>query len=125
MTASLLAVSLVVAHFVGDWFCQTRQVALNKTKYVDVLLKHLFIVGCFVATPVLLLGHGDLGLRIVLLLVYVILHGAQDWNIWRLYEKGFYNPRIANSDNNWWYRFLAIDQMLHLSLLMVMFIPFT
>lgn len=115
----LTALLLIAGHFIGDWFCQTRYMARNKSKYISVLLMHVLIVVCVLNTFLLIVK--DFNDIYIPLLIYGLAHGIQDWFIWRIYARYYYNPQRGNDDNPAFFNTIAIDQMLHLGLLVYLF----
>lgn len=109
---------IIITHFVSDWILQPRSVARRKSSSFSWMLKHLLVI--FAVTLIFFLAAGILWW---LSIVYMILHGVQDWFLWRVYEycRGPYTPEYISSnkfaEDYWWYFTIAIDQILHLLLL--------
>jgi len=59
MTLTLILV-IVLAHFVGDFLCQSDWMALNKSKRWDAMAQHVIVYVAVLALPVLL-WLGDYG----------------------------------------------------------------
>lgn len=105
----MTVILIIVAHFVGDWFLQSRFMATNKSKNLTVLAQHLGIVAVTMAVPALL------SLSFFGLLLYVLLHGIQDWYLWRWADKFVdYNKPVL--EQKVIYDITALDQALHLTL---------
>lgn len=105
----MIPVLIILSHFVGDWFLQPRYMAMNKSKDLKVLGQHILIVGAVMAIPALVT------LNFLGLLVYLVLHGIQDWYLWR-YAHHFLDPDTPLSDQKVVYDFIALDQSIHLIL---------
>ena len=106
----------VILHFLFDWILQPREIAKTKSKNLKSLLKHLFhgigsisngiflIFFCltwFCNVPVtewFLFGWLNL-----------FFHGLIDWYLPKLFKPGLSERRMVNM--------VAVDQMLHLSIL--------
>lgn len=109
---------IIITHFVSDWILQPQSVARQKASSWAWMLKHIWII--FVATSMLfILGEGSIGLA----MLYTVLHGIQDRYIWRIYEwaRGPYTPEYLShnkfAEDYWWYFIVAVDQIIHLSML--------
>jgi hypothetical protein len=117
---------IIVTHFVSDWILQPRAIARRKASSVLWMGKHLLII--LVATFLLSIL---LGLSIEKVILYTVLytlaHGIQDRYIWRTYERfrGPYTEEFLShnryAEDYWWYFAIAVDQILHLSLLFWLF----
>ncbi len=116
------AIMLIVSHFVGDWFLQGRTIAENKSKSVPILCAHVCIIGVVMCAAFLLTGYPHTQATGIKLLMYLILHGLQDRYIWRYYEHTFHDPANPDRKGKPFYTTIAIDQMIHLSLLMYFFL---
>ncbi len=105
---------LLIAHFVGDFLCQPRVMALNKTKSLYYLSLHGLLVGVpvflvfFMFKPVLL--------ALSLTVIYVIVHCAQDFFVWTIAIRLF-----GESEKYWeekkFYDIIGFDQFLHVAFL--------
>lgn len=108
---SILALLLmIVGHFVGDWLLQSREIALAKSRHFPTLLKHLTRVQL---TLIPFYFVADIGLLPSVL--YITLHGLQDWYWWRYWGKRLDAETWFQQKT--FYDAIALDQMLHLSLL--------
>ena len=112
-------ISLILTHFLADWVMQPRWMAQRKSKEPFLCLYHGIITGLFLF---LTYGLNSLyGLKInweiaiIVSIVYLVCHSVQDWLIWRIYgkcmKKEFY-------EDYWFYSTIAIDQSIHLSLML-------
>ncbi len=122
MTTTTFAISLIAAHFIGDWLLQSRFIAQNKSKNLYVLGGHLCIVGAALCVAFLLTGYQHTQIAGIKFLIYILAHGVQDWFIWRFYAKYFHNPQKPDIENSAFFKTIAIDQFIHLSLLMYLFL---
>jgi hypothetical protein len=133
----LYIILLILAHFIGDWLFQTRYMALNKSKKFGVLLFHVILVSNFIGCVVLWHHnwHSDFAGP---LLINGIAHGIIDWNIWKIYAKirgdnafeldyhSYVNGEPAINKESvkhdyYFYSTIALDQMLHLTLIILLF----
>jgi len=131
-----LAIALVIYHFVFDWMLQEREVARAKHKCIDAMAKHLFIlwVGLIVMVWFFVSGETpkERGAAILLAFGYVLAHGIQDWLIWNGFKKFKLKGRefvelqvieqIQLQSDYWFWFTIALDQVLHLTLLLVLFL---
>jgi len=86
---------ILIAEYVGDFLLQSREMALNKSKNIHCLMRHLIAIFCCIAIT----GTG-LGLPAVYLAAcYVVIHGVQDWYIWKGYKYLIYK-RFKNKAEN-------------------------
>lgn len=113
--------SLLAAHFIGDWILQSREVAINKSKYFRVLLHHTAIVTACLLFAVIPFVPQD---RIIALLcINWATHIVIDWFGWRFYKRKFGNlPMDQHLNNYWFYTTIALDQFAHLSILFLIFL---
>jgi len=118
MVDKLFITLLVSAHFVGDWWFQSRWMATNKSSNKSVLLQHILIVTAFISIPVLF--YVPFTQAVLLLIVNGILHGLIDWNIWRGYKS-----KVPTDFEYWkdkrFYDTIASDQLLHIVILLILF----
>jgi hypothetical protein len=74
--------TILLAHYIGDWLFQTRYIAENKSKKLSVLFKHVSIYGL---TLLCLVGWSmPLETFCVWLAINVTAHAIQDWFLWRI-----------------------------------------
>ena len=115
--ALLIYLAIILTHFISDWFFQSRKVAENKSKDGAYMLLHMSIIFiCTIPLGVWLLG---VSAGIYAAEIYALIHGAQDWFVWRLYARLRPNQIVPDS---LFYKFVAGDQLLHLILLGVIFL---
>lgn len=110
-------VVMLFAHFLGDFLCQSRVIAENKSVDMSYLVLHGMIVGGFVFLG--LLPFYSIGANLTIVYSYMILHTLQDWFIWRAYKGKFESPiecEDVMGDNEFW-TVLGFDQCLHLLVL--------
>lgn len=142
-----LVITLVAAHFLGDWVLQPRWMAINKSKLSIVLFHHLMIVNTILSFVIFYPYHDYPISRVYYWLINIVAHGIIDWYIWRIYAKirgknlfyewdlfgdGKTEPiSIKEIDDGhfivrkdyWFYTTIAIDQFLHLTILFWLFLP--
>ncbi len=123
MTPMLMAILIVVTHFSVDWILQSRYEATNKSKNPLILLRHLalnqmafsWVAFCHVPGSHVWLNTAT--------------HGLIDWNIWRLYawchrnEPPEFMERNLYAKDYWFYFTIAVDQALHLTIALALFMP--
>jgi hypothetical protein len=125
MTPTLMAILIIVTHFSVDWILQTRYEATNKSKNPMILLRHLALNQ--IAFSWVIFGNQAIPLGFVWL--NTITHGLIDWNIWRLYawchrnEPPEFMERNLYAKDYWFYFTIAVDQMLHLTIALALFMP--
>ncbi len=108
-------IAIVIGHFIGDWLLQTREMALNKSKDVNWLLMHLGIL----SIPIFIVSfslHLSYNLCAVWFLTNIILHGIQDWNIWRI--AGYFLAKTCKTKEEAWntslfWNVVGLDIALH------------
>lgn len=109
---------IIITHFVSDWILQPRSVARRKSSSWSWMLKHLWVI--YAATSVLFF-FGEI--PVLLALPYTVLHGIQDRYIWQIYawHVGPYTPEYLShnkyAEDYWWFFTIAVDQIIHLSML--------
>jgi hypothetical protein len=123
---SIFAANLLMAHFVGDWWLQPREMAMKKSSDALTLLRHIVRVTGVLALPVLLVCPE----RWYLLGVNAAIHAIIDWNIWRGYKADVLEQVNFNSEKfaafEYWkdkrfYDIIATDQFLHLLTIFYLF----
>lgn len=118
---SLVVISFLAAHFIGDWLLQPRSMAHAKSSDPLVLAKHVSVVTLVLAIPVVLYARD----RIPLLLVNALLHAFIDWNVWSGYKDSI--PVDERATHRYWemkafWDTVACDQFMHLYLIAVLFL---
>ena len=82
-------VLILVAEYVGDFIFQSRDMALNKSKDVKVLFQHLSYIALMLFGVFVGMWLGGLYLPFHLIILYILsycmIHGIQDWYIWKGY----------------------------------------
>jgi hypothetical protein len=118
--SSSMMIGLMLTHVLTDWILQDRETAKNKSSNWRYLLPHLFII----YIGLLIWGYSN-GLyfrnSFVFALLNVILHGIIDKYLWTIYKYAVVKrfPEVRNGmsfeywEDNWFYNFIAIDQLLH------------
>jgi hypothetical protein len=104
-----LYIRLILAHFIGDFLLQFDKLYALKFKHISGVVLHTLIIYCCLITfswPYL-----DQGLLWAFLTGIALLHFVQDWAKIRF---------TKNSEHNLF--FFVLDQILHVSLLAVMFL---
>lgn len=120
--AKYLAVALIGAHFLSDWVLQTRYIAENKSKSWLVLGHHLGIIAGGICVAFILCGVPATPVILGKFALYILAHGIQDRYIWRFYEKHYHDPKRPDYKPKAFYNTIAVDQFIHLSLLMLFFL---
>jgi hypothetical protein len=124
MTKELtIVLSLLAAHFLGDWFLQSRNMAKNKSVYFHALLEHL--VAVTTCLSLLLLFFYNMGITptfpVQKLFINAVLHGIIDWFGWSFYKRG--KPtNFKYWEDKGFYDTIAIDQFLHITILFILFL---
>jgi hypothetical protein len=118
------AILIILQHFFFDWFCQNRWMAENKSKDLRILLAHVAII---FAGSLTLLAFFNIPLQA--LAANAVLHGFIDGNLWRLYSacnrhrSPDWHSHNMHCKDDWFWRTLAIDQTLHLTIALLLFLP--
>jgi uncharacterized protein DUF3307 len=118
---SHLAIILMAAHFIGDWWMQPRAMALTKSSSIKVLTLHVFIITLTLAPVVCLFAPQ----RWPLLLVNAALHAFIDWNVWSGYKASVPHNQLATFrywEDGRFYNTIAADQFMHLFLILLFFL---
>lgn len=110
-------VNILIAHWVGDFVCQTRHMADNKSKDIKVLLKHLGILHFWLGIVVLVHDWHMLWL----LIPNAIIHGLIDWNLWKPYKARVPKNHEYWKDHDFW-TILGLDQCIHMVTYAVLFL---
>jgi len=116
-------VSLLAAHFIGDWYCQSRQMALKKSSDFLTLLKHLVSVNIYLFCICVLFSI-SLSKICVAITINAIIHGLIDWNIWSNYKKSISKEKLETFEywkDKRFYDTIALDQFLHLATIFILF----
>ena len=114
--------ALIILHFVSDWILQPRSVAKHKTTNVVWMLKHLAIIHCTFSIFALIMGIPQW-----ICLVNTIAHGLIDKTVWKLFAliRGPFDEVYLKynkyAEDYWFYFTVAIDQIMHICLLIFLF----
>jgi len=109
--------TLIMAHFYGDWYFQSREMAHKKSSSIKMLLQHLFLVALPLGFFIICLRPE----RIKLLPIYLVIHGVQDWFLWRGYKADHPDPTFEYWKDKRFYDLIAIDQGIHLITIIALF----
>jgi len=108
---------LLISHFVGDFVLQSRKIATTKSSNLSSLLIHLTILFCSLI-PISLY----LKISLFIPLLYCILHGIQDWFIWKGYKiLHSIQSRPVYYEDHLFYSTIGFDQLLHTIILLTLF----
>lgn len=125
-----VVLTFLIAHFFGDWFCQPRWMARKKSENLLILLAHLaivtawlgaglFFLHCFKVLPTTeALFQAPMTMKLTF---NAVIHGAIDWNIWRNYKNSIHMDFEYWKDKRF-YDTIAMDQLLHLGTLAILFL---
>jgi len=118
----MIEYSVIILHFLSDWILQPRAVAKQKASSWKWMAKHLAVIHVIFAILAFYTGVSQW-----LVLVNTLLHGIIDKFIWKSFEKvrGPYTKEYLDhnryAEDYWFYFTIAIDQMIHLIILMWIF----
>ena len=100
----LIIYVLLVAHFVGDFICQTDWMAANKSKRWDALMEHVLVYSTVLAVCVFPIS----GNAIDWLVINMGAHFVQDAITSRI------NARLWQAnERHWFFVGIGADQLLH------------
>lgn len=110
---------LVIIHWVADFFCQTDDMAINKSKSNYWLTIHVLVY-----SAVLIVGTGFLnfepGRWVPFFMINGVLHWITDYytSRWTSYlfqkaEKHPFEKVYLNSWRHWFFTVIGIDQVIH------------
>lgn len=114
--------ALIILHFLSDWILQPRAVAKRKTTNIMWLLKHLIVIHCTFA-----LFSFVVGIPQWVCLINTVAHGLIDKTVWKLFSltRGPFNEEYLkynkHAEDYWFYFTIAVDQTLHICLLIFLF----
>lgn len=95
MTILIPLIVILIAEYVGDFLLQNREMALNKSKDITVLFAHLvqiFIMLCIgLYIAIIVWFQIPAYVAILFSLSYCLIHGIQDWYIWKGYQRIVYH----------------------------------
>ena len=117
-----LVIALIIGHFLLDWILQPRKMAKQKSSDFKTLLAHLAIN--FIGLLLITWAFSGISLPTLLLLnlINIITHGIIDWNIWTLAKNIMSRYQDEVKREYIFYSIIAIDQSLHLTILMLLFL---
>lgn len=109
-----LPLSIIVAHTVGDWFCQSDWMALNKSKSNKALTAHTLVYSLF------LLPWG-----LTFWALNFNLHWLVDYVTSRITSKlWFFRPYgesnmwfYVDGKRHWFFSMIGLDQLIHFTIL--------
>ena len=117
-----MIILLLISHFIGDFALQSRKIATTKSTKLTSLSIHLGILFLSLL-PITFLMKASFYIPIL----YCILHGIQDWFIWKGYKQ-FYTFRQSYGrlpppfqEDHWFYFTIGFDQLLHIIILLFLF----
>ena len=116
----VLLAYLITAHFIGDYYLQTRRVAMEKSKDPGVMGMH----GFFLLIPFVIVAVAFFSLKVlVFALVYVVIHCFQDWFIWRSYKRKVENKGLTFEywKDKEFYDTIGLDGWLHIMTILVLY----
>ncbi len=116
-----LYIYIIIIHFVGDWMLQRRKVAENKTTSILAMGEHVILVALSLL-PLFLFSKTSL----YSLGIYLAVHVIQDLIVWKTFIIYAKSQQKLMSDpypywkSYWFYFTIALDQILHLTLLIIL-----
>jgi len=147
MLAILSLIIILISEYIGDFVLQSRKMALAKSTNFNVLMKHVVTVigtvfigasvgfGILWQSPMALVGSAAYAV------IYGIIHGIQDWYIWKGYhsivkerfritKSGDYDNKgiksfMENKDyaeDKVFYDFIGLDRILHTITLILLWV---
>jgi hypothetical protein len=117
------AIVLMWIHFVSDWMLQPRAVAKRKTVSVKWMGMHVGIIYVCFAIYALIMG-----IAWWIPVLNAVLHAVIDKVVWKGFElhRGPFNvayrEKNAYAEDWWFYTYIGADQILHTTLLFVLFL---
>jgi len=116
---------IIILHFLSDWIFQPRSVAKRKSSSLKWMAKHLIVI-YLVFTVLAIYLH----IPHYWVILNTVSHFIIDKNIWTLYKKirvgddypKEYLEKNKYAEDYWYFFTIAIDQIIHLSILMFIFI---
>ena len=127
----MILIYMFFLHFIADFALQSREMGKNKSKKVEFLIKHCLIQGVVFFVGLLPL-YGTLAAPFAI--INMLIHGAIDWHIWRLYMVSVLyrqfdkkipwkdRPKLVSKKYPFWedhyfYLTIGFDQFLHMTTL--------
>ena len=117
MISILNIILIVLAHLVGDWLWQSREMALTKSSSFKVLIEHVSRVMIMQSIP----GHfifKEIGFEPLFIWIGLnfTLHAIQDWFIWRIAAKKLLKScktKAEAYETRTFWNVVGVDQALH------------
>lgn len=113
---SFFSIILVLAsHFIGDWYLQSREDAVNKSKDSKVLRSHILTVMACTFLAFVFIGNPFAALALTL--IYGAIHYYQDALIYNMLLPPELPPGVTVTEYKPLWDVIALDQFLHLAVL--------
>ena len=115
---------MILLHFLSDFILQPNVIAENKSKDWRYMFLHMVIIYAVFGPFAYWVGASQW-----LVALYVCLHGLQDTYVWGAFKKYAHN-RLNREDyikynlhvkDGWFWITIAIDQSIHICLLIFLF----
>jgi hypothetical protein len=121
-----LILIIVIGHFVGDWLCQSREIAESKHDKFSSALLHSALTNAILWVFLITLpsfvevNEHFLLKSIAFFLTFLVLHLIQDGILWMFYYD-LRRIRFAEKveHDKIFFNTIAVDQIIHLSLLFI------
>ena len=117
--------------YIGDFYFQTREIALRKSNEIKILLLHSFLLGFILFGGFFFFTKLTFSIILQITISYSLLHGIQDWFLWRGYKERraprFLEYQQQGKEYPYWedkmfYDFIGLDRTLHIiTLTLIMF----
>ena len=120
-----LIVSIVIGHFVGDWICQSREMAEKKIENLWILLLHVLtansvlFVFVLASTQFFSIENNVVFCAIVFCVLLSVLHFIQDLVLWSIYHDARGLSYNDHKQDKIFFNTIALDQIIHLSITMI------
>ena len=115
-------IPVLATHFIFDWILQPRAIAKRKSSNWEWMFYHLIVIHAGFTLLAFLCGVSQW-----LVVLNTVVHGLQDKFIWSAFAKfrGPYTKEYLKynkyAEDYWYFTTIAVDQFLHLALLMWIF----
>ncbi len=92
MKFAILIIFFLVFEYIADFIAQSRETAINKSSKIEVLQRHVFTImggvgiGMMIAFTIVWGSLAGLFAGAFFAGIYAVIHGFQDWYIWKLYK---------------------------------------
>ena len=120
-----------IFEYIGDFLFQTREIALRKSNEIKILLLHSSLLGSILFGGFFFFTKLTLSVILQITISYSLLHGIQDWFLWRGYKERrtprFLEYQQQGKEYPYWedkmfYDFIGLDRTLHIiTLTLIMF----